>query len=74
MRPQSGQAWPYVDESPSRGFEPAVNDRAVCGVLRYVRDTEGLTHVDAWDLAAMLGLDLEAALARCARAEEAPRP
>jgi hypothetical protein len=73
VKSQSGQAWSYVDESPSHGFEPSVNDRAVCGVLRYVRDTEGLTHVDAFDLAAMLGLDLEAALARCQPAEEGPQ-
>jgi hypothetical protein len=74
VRAKGCQAWPFVDESPDHGFGPEVNDRAVCAVLRYVRDTEGLTHVDAWDFAAMLGLNLEAALERCQPAEETPKP
>jgi hypothetical protein len=43
-----------------------MHDAAVCAVLRYAARNR-LSHVDAFDLTAMLGLDTDAALERAQR-------
>jgi hypothetical protein len=53
-------------------YPPALHDRAVCAVLRHAAKAR-LGHVQAWDLAAMLGLDVEPAVAR-AQATQEPQP
>jgi hypothetical protein len=69
VRPRDGHAWPAVDESPCQEYPPALHDRGVCAVLRYVARAR-LGHVAAWDLAAALGLDVETAVTRASAVED----
>jgi hypothetical protein len=64
--------WQAPPAHPSLTYPPVLHDRAVCAVPRHAARA-GLGHVEAWDLAAMLGLDVETAVAR-AQAERKPQP
>lgn len=68
MRTRDGQAWPRVDEAPVSPGSLIEHDAAVCAVLRHTA-RHGLGVVDAWDLAAMLGLDLDTAVQRAGEAK-----
>jgi hypothetical protein len=50
-----------------------MHDAAVCAVLRYAARNR-LSHVDAFDLTVMLGLDTDAALERAQRINGATQP
>jgi hypothetical protein len=64
--------WQAPAAHPSLAYPPALHDRAVCAVLRHAARA-GVGHVQAWDLAAMLGLDVETTVAR-AQVTQEPQP
>jgi hypothetical protein len=83
---RSGAYWPRCGrEAPRRPWlagrlresQPrlpaGMHDAAVCAVLRYAARNR-LSHVDAFDLTVMLGLDTDAALERAQRINGATQP